>query len=282
MKNLIIRTITGVIFVAAIVASFLRPDAMVLLFSIVTGLTIWEFTGLVNERENVTVNRFISTVAGVYFFYAMTYFCSDLYGGIAKSVVFIPYLVTIIYLLISELYLRHDDPIQDWAYTMLAQMYIALPFSLLNVLAFTATPNGEITFNTLLPLSVFVFLWMNDTGAYCVGSLIGRHKLFPRISPGKSWEGSIGGAVVVLAVAAAISIYIDDVMLTLPQWLGLGLVVVVFGTWGDLVESLFKRTLGIKDSGNILPGHGGMLDRFDSSLLAIPAAVVYLYTLSLF
>ena len=282
MKNFIIRTITGVIFVAAIVASFLRPEAMVLLFSIVTGLTIWEFTGLVNERENVTINRFICTVAGVYFFFAMTYFCSDLYGGVAKSVVFIPYLITIIYLLIAELYLKQDDPVQDWAYTMLSQMYIALPFSLLNVLAFTSDSSGVVVFNTLLPLSVFVFLWMNDTGAYCVGSLIGRHKLFPRISPGKSWEGSIGGAVVVLAVAAAISIYIDDVMLTLPQWLGLGLVVVVFGAWGDLVESLFKRTLGIKDSGNILPGHGGMLDRFDSSLLAIPAAVVYLYTLSLF
>ena len=282
MKNFIIRTITGVIFVAAIVASFLRPEAMVLLFSIVTGLTIWEFTGLVNERENVTINRFICTVAGVYFFFAMTYFCSDLYGGVAKSVVFIPYLITIIYLLIAELYLKQDDPIQDWAYTMLSQMYIALPFSMLNVLAFTSDSSSVVVFNTLLPLSVFVFLWMNDTGAYCVGSLIGRHKLFPRISPGKSWEGSIGGAVVVLAVAAAISIYIDDVMLTLPQWLGLGLVVVVFGTWGDLVESLFKRTLGIKDSGNILPGHGGMLDRFDSSLLAIPAAVVYLYTLSLF
>ena len=282
MKNFIIRTITGIIFVAAIVASFLRPEAMVLLFSIVTGLTIWEFTGLVNERENVTINRFICTVAGVYFFFAMTYFCSDLYAGVAKSVVFIPYLITIIYLLIAELYLKQDDPIQDWAYTMLSQMYIALPFSMLNVLAFTSDSSGVVVFNTLLPLSVFVFLWMNDTGAYCVGSLIGRHKLFPRISPGKSWEGSIGGAVVVLAVAAAISIYIDDVMLTLPQWLGLGLVVVVFGTWGDLVESLFKRTLGIKDSGNILPGHGGMLDRFDSSLLAIPAAVVYLYTLSLF
>ena len=282
MKNFIIRTITGVIFVAAIVASFLRPEAMVLLFSIVTGLTIWEFTGLVNERENVTINRFICTVAGVYFFFAMTYFCSDLYGGVAKSVVFIPYLITIIYLLIAELYLKQDDPVQDWAYTMLSQMYIALPFSMLNVLAFTSDSSGVVVFNTLLPLSVFVFLWMNDTGAYCVGSLIGRHKLFPRISPGKSWEGSIGGAVVVLAVAAAISIYIDNVMLTLPQWLGLGLVVVVFGTWGDLVESLFKRTLGIKDSGSILPGHGGMLDRFDSSLLAIPAAVVYLYTLSLF
>lgn len=282
MKNLIVRTITGVIFVAAIVASFLRPEAMVLLFSIVTGLTVWEFTGLVNERPEVTVNRFICTVAAVYFFYAMTYFCSDLYGGAAKSVVFIPYLVTVVYLLVAELYAKQKDPINNWAYTMLSQMYIALPFSLLNVLAFTTTPEGRVSFNTLLPLSVFVFLWTNDTGAYCVGSLLGRHKLFPRVSPGKSWEGSIGGAVFVLAIAYAISYFLDGVMLTTPEWLGLGLVVVVFGTWGDLVESLFKRTLGIKDSGSILPGHGGMLDRFDSSLLAIPAAVVYLYTLSLF
>ena len=282
MKNFIVRTITGIIFVAAIVASFLRPEAMVLLFSIVTGLTIWEFTGLVNGNVNVNVNRFISTAAGVYFFYAMTYFCSDLYGGSAKSVVFIPYLVTIIYLLVAELYLKQEDPIADWAYTMLSQMYIALPFSLLNVLAFTATPQGTVNFNTLLPLSVFVFLWINDTGAYCTGSLIGRHKLFPRISPGKSWEGSIGGALFVIAAAWAVSYFLDGVMLTTVEWIGLGLVVVIFGTWGDLVESLFKRTLGIKDSGNILPGHGGMLDRFDSALLAIPAAVVYLYTLSMF
>ena len=284
MKNLIVRTITGIIFVAAIVASFLQAEAMVLLFSIITGLTIWEFTGLVNQRPDVSVNRFISTVAGVYFFFAMTYYCSDIYAGVAKSVVFIPYLVTIVYLLIAELYLKQPDPIADWAYTMLAQMYIELPFSLLNVLAFNATSQGLVAFNTLLPLSVFVFLWVNDTGAYCVGSLLGRHKLVPRISPGKSWEGSIGGAVFVLAVAYAVSYYLDtpQQLLTTVEWLGLGLVVVVFGTWGDLVESLFKRTLGIKDSGNILPGHGGMLDRFDSSLLAIPAAVVYLYTLSLF
>ncbi len=295
MNNFIVRTITGIIFVAAIVASFLRPEAMVLLFSIVTGLTVWEFTGLVNARPAVTVNRFISTVAGVYFFFAMTYYCSDIYGGAAKSVVFIPYLVTIVYLLVAELYLKQEDPIHDWAYTMLSQMYIALPFSLLNVLAFNATPDGLVTFNTLLPLSVFIFLWVNDSGAYCVGSLIGRHKLFPRISPGKSWEGSIGGAVFVLLAAWGIG-WIDNQLildadgispifrglLTIPQWLGLGLVVVVFGTWGDLVESLFKRTLGIKDSGSILPGHGGMLDRFDSSLLAIPAAVIYLYTISLF
>ena len=288
MKNFIIRAITGILFVAVVVTCFLDPRAMVLLFALVTGLTIWEFTRLVNERESVTVNRFICTVAGVYFFLAMAYFCSDVYAGVAKSVVFIPYLVTIIYLLVAELYLKQEDPISNWAYTMLSQMYIALPFSLLNVLAFTATPDGRIMFNTILPLSVFVFLWMNDTGAYCVGSLLGRHKLFPRISPGKSWEGSVGGAIVVLLVAWAIHYFLLDpdhtgkAMLSLIEWLGLGLVVVIFGTWGDLVESLFKRTLGIKDSGNILPGHGGMLDRFDSSLLAIPAAVVYLYTLTLF
>ncbi|MBP3286154.1 MAG: phosphatidate cytidylyltransferase, partial [Prevotella sp.] len=222
-------------------------------------------------------------------------YCSDIYGGAAKSVEFIPYLVTILYLLVAELYLKQEDPINDWAYTMLSQLYIALPFSLLNVLAFNASPDGLVVFNTLLPLSVFIFLWVNDTGAYCVGSLLGRHKLFPRISPGKSWEGSIGGAIFVLLAAWGIG-YMDNMtvldaeqqpwicrqLLTIPQWIGLGLVVVVFGTWGDLVESLFKRTLGIKDSGSILPGHGGMLDRFDSSLLAIPAAVVYLYTISLF
>ncbi|MBR3718179.1 MAG: phosphatidate cytidylyltransferase, partial [Bacteroidaceae bacterium] len=160
-------------------------------------------------------------------------------------------------------------------------MYIALPFSMLNVLAFPQA--GSYSF--VLPLSVFIFLWMNDTGAYLCGSLLGRHKLFPRVSPGKSWEGSIGGGLLVVGVAILIWWLLEQTQqhsdLDMWQWAGLGLTVVVFGTWGDLVESLLKRTLGIKDSGNILPGHGGMLDRFDSSLLAIPAAVVYLFTISL-
>jgi phosphatidate cytidylyltransferase len=214
-------------------------------------------------------------VAGVYLFLAMAGHCS---GYVNTDTVFIPYLITIVYLLIAELYLKAKDPINNWAYTMLPQMYIALPFSMLNVLAFPQA--GSYSF--VLPLSVFVFLWMNDTGAYLCGSLLGRHKLFPRVSPGKSWEGSVGGAVFVLVCAFVISRFVDkEGMFTMQVWMGLGLTVVVFGTLGDLVESLFKRTLGIKDSGNILPGHGGMLDRFDSSLLAIPAAVVYLFTVSL-
>lgn len=282
MNNFIVRTITGILFVAVVVCSFLRPQAMVLLFALITGLTIWEFTGLVNEREKVTVNRLISTVAGVYFFFAVAGFSSDL----TPSAVFIPYLVSIIYLMVAELYLKNEDPIHDWAYTMMAQLYIALPFSLLNTLAFHLTPQGLVTYDAVLPLSVFVFLWMNDTGAYLCGSLLGKHKLFPRISPGKSWEGSIGGGILVIAVAVLVwylteQYQLNQLGLSAIEWAGLGLTVVIFGTWGDLVESLFKRTLGIKDSGNILPGHGGMLDRFDSSLLAIPAAVVYLYTIML-
>ena len=281
-KNLIVRTITGVLFIAIMVSGFLRPQAMVFLFSLITGLTIWEYCSLVNELKTVTVNRFIATVAGVYFFLAVAGINS---GYIQTNGVFVPYLLTIVYLFVSELYTRNENAIHDWAYTMLSQMYIALPFSMINVLAFRQAPDGDIHYYYLLPLSVFIFLWTNDTGAYCTGSLLGKHKLFPRISPAKSWEGSIGGALFVL-IAAAVVGYLESQSnalsgLTIVQWLGLGLVVTVFGTWGDLVESLFKRTLGIKDSGNILPGHGGMLDRFDSSLMAIPASVVYLYTLSL-
>ena len=252
------------------------------LFALITGLSVWEFTGLVNNRQGVSVNRFISTVAGVYFYLAVMGFCS----GVTPSTVFIPYLITIVYLMVAELYAKNEDPIHDWAYTMMSQMYVALPFSMLNVLAFRAMPDGNVGYSFIVPLSVFVFLWVNDSGAYCCGSLLGKHKLFPRISPGKSWEGSIGGGLFVIAAAAGVwylseQYGYNDVGLNMYEWMGLGLVVTVFGTWGDLVESLFKRTLGIKDSGSILPGHGGMLDRFDSSLLAIPAAVIYLYTLTL-
>lgn len=285
MKNLITRSITGVIFVAAIVVCFMRPEAMILLFALVTGLTVWEYTGIVNGIENVCVNRFLATVAAVYFFLGMAGFCA----GIVPSAVFIPYLLTVVYMFISELYTKAPNPINNWAYTMLSQMYIALPFAMVNVLAFRGVGNS-VVYNYLAPLSIFVFLWTNDTGAYLSGSLFGKHKLFPRVSPGKSWEGSIGGGLLVLLVSALVGMYQNsdmhetatELLLTVPQWMGLGLVVVFFGTWGDLVESLFKRTIGIKDSGNILPGHGGMLDRFDSSLMAFPAAVIYLYTLTLF
>ncbi|WP_278843163.1 phosphatidate cytidylyltransferase [Hoylesella timonensis] len=282
LKNLITRSITGILYVAIMVTSFLQSVNMIVVFALITGLATWEFTGLVNEYKHVNVNRRISTVAGVYFFLAVAGVNS---GAIQTNAVFVPYLLTIVYLFISGLYTKSDDSVNDWAYTMLSQMYIALPLSTINVIAFRQAADGLNYYYYLLPLSIFIFLWTNDTGAYCTGSLFGKHKLFPRISPAKSWEGSIGGGILVLIVAS-VMYYIEsqgEILsgLNLIEWLGLGLVVVVFGTWGDLVESLLKRTLGIKDSGYILPGHGGILDRLDSSLMAIPASVVYLYSLTL-
>lgn len=284
-KNLIVRSITGTLFVAIMVCGFLNPSAMILLFAIITALSLWEYTGLVNDHcEDVQVNRFISTVAGVYLFVAVAAWRT---GIVSNFAIMVPYVLTIVYLLICELYTGTKNAVNTWAYTMLGQMYVAMPLALVNILAFEMAPDGSgARYDMLLPLSVFIFLWTNDTGAYCTGSLFGKHKLFPRVSPAKSWEGSVGGAVLVLVVAAVIGYLAnngaDAHTLNIYQWVGLGLTVCVFGTWGDLVESLFKRTLGIKDSGNILPGHGGMLDRFDSSLMAIPAAVVYLYTITMF
>ena len=127
-KNLIVRTITGVLFIAIMVSGFLRPQVMVFLFSLITGLTIWEYCSLVNELKTVTVNRFIATVAGVYFFLAVAGINS---GYIQTNGVFVPYLLTIVYLFVSELYTRNENAIHDWAYTMLSQMYIALPFSMI-------------------------------------------------------------------------------------------------------------------------------------------------------
>ena len=183
-KNLVVRFITGVLFVAVMVAGFMSPRAMVALFALITGMTIWEYTGLVNTWNEIRVNRMISTVAGVYFFLAVAAWRM---GMVHNFIIFIPYLLTIVYLFISELYLKQNNPINDWAYTMLGQMYIALPFAMLNVVAFEMSNDGQtVTYDMLLPLSIFVFLWTNDTGAYCSGSLFGKHKLFPRISPAKS------------------------------------------------------------------------------------------------
>ena len=163
---------------------------------------------------------------------------------------------------------------------MLSQMYIVLPLSLINVLAFKHFTcfSGEASYYAI-PLAMYIFIWANDSGAYLSGVTLGKHKLFPRISPKKSWEGSIGGAL--LTVAAGVVIAQFYTFMNVWQWIGMALVVVVFGTFGDLTESMIKRHLGIKDSGTMLPGHGGILDRLDSMLFVIPAVVVYLLMLSL-
>ena len=283
VRNLIVRTLTGIIFIAVMIGGILHsPLTFGLLFLLITVLSVWEFTGIVNRRADVSVNRMITTVAGGCLFVGFFGYAAGIAGA---GVLFVPWLLSILYLMITELYLQRESPLNNWAYTMLAQVYVALPFSLLCLLEFigsglTVVKLTEGATGAWLVMAIYLFLWCNDTGAYCVGSLIGKHKLFPRISPGKSWEGSIGGGVLCIAVSQVIAYY--QPILAPMEWLFFALVVVVFGTWGDLSESLLKRQIGIKDSGRILPGHGGMLDRFDSSLIAIPAVVLYLYICSVF
>lgn len=278
MKNKFVqRAVTGILFVAVLVGGILySPVTFGVLFMLITALSVYEFSRLMNASGKVHVNKAIVSLSGAYLFLSVMGFCTQA----LDASVFLPYVVLLLYLLIAELYLKRPNPIGNWACSMLGQLYIALPFALLNVLAFHNQPEGSsVSYNPILPLSVFVFLWLSDTGAYCVGSLLGRHRLFERISPKKSWEGSIGGGLCALVSALGFARIFP--FMSVWQWMGLALVVVIFGTWGDLTESLMKRQLGIKDSGNLLPGHGGMLDRFDSSLMAIPAAAVYLYAVSL-
>lgn len=278
-NNFIQRAVTGVLFVIVLVGCILySPLSFGILFTIISVLSVHEFAQLVSKSSEVSINKTITALGGAYLFLALMSFCTQQSVG---ARVFLPYLGLLLYMMITELYLKKKNPTGNWAYSMLSQLYVALPFALLNVLAFQNSPEtGSVTYNPILPLSIFVFIWLSDTGAYCVGSLIGKHRLFERISPKKSWEGSIGGGI----FSTASSLGFAHFFPFMPgwQWVGLAIVVVIFGTWGDLTESLMKRQLGIKDSGNILPGHGGMLDRFDSALMAIPAAVVYLYALTMF
>ena len=277
-NNFLQRTVTGLLFVAILVGCILyTPISFGVLFVTISALTTHEFSQLVNRIEGVAVNKTITMLGSAFLFLAVMAFCMD----VAGSNIFIPYILLLLYLLISELYLKKEKPMLNWAYAFMSQLYIGLPFAMLNVLAFhNDSEIRSVSFNPILPLSIFVFLWLNDTGAYCFGSLFGKHRLFERISPKKSWEGSLGGGMVAIG-SAFIFAHFFSVMPAL-EWVGLAAVVVVFGTWGDLTESLLKRQLQIKDSGTILPGHGGFLDRFDSSLMAIPAAVAYLYILSTF
>lgn len=283
MKNFIIRTITGVVFVALLVGGIIwNPSSQLVLFVTITAMTVWEFATIVNKQMNLQVNRFITSAAGAYLFVAVWAFNTDIMG----AEVFIPYLISLLYLLVSELYIDRENNISNIAFSFMAQLYVALPFASFNALCFISTPGG-LSYYFWYALSVFIFQWASDSGAYIFGCWLGKHRLFPRISPKKSWEGSIGGGLTAIAASQVIATFIPfadalDPALSRIIWAGLALVVVIMGTWGDLVESLLKRKLGIKDSGNILPGHGGMLDRFDSSLLAIPSAVIYVYSIMIY
>jgi len=241
-------------------------------FALLTILTVYEFCKLIRKEKDVQIPVKLVTLAGFLLFIAL----ADLRIGKVPGLLFVPYLILILFLFVRELYIRHANPLHNWAYILFSQVYVALPISLLNILAFRANESSHlIEYTPHLALTIFLFIWLNDTGAYMVGSLIGKHRLFYRISPKKSWEGAIGGGVFALIAAVIMSkIY---TLYNVWEWLGFAVVVVFAAIWGDLIESLIKRHLGVKDSGTILPGHGGMMDRLDSALFAIPFGIIYLY-----
>lgn len=271
MKNLIIRALTGIIFVVVLISAiYIHPIFFLILFCIITGLTLWEFGGLVKHYENANLQRTVNVLGGVYLFIATFVYAN----GLTDGKIFLPYLLFIMLTMIAELYYKAPNPINNWAFTLFAQVYCAGSFSMLNFIGAEPGTLGIMSYTPLFIMAIFIFVWLDDTGAYLVGSLIGKHKLFERISPKKSWEGFFGGLILALASSQAFAWFAPEI--NRMNWLGLAATVVLFGTWGDLIESLLKRTLGVKDSGNVLPGHGGMLDRFDSVMLAVPASYIYI------
>lgn len=278
MKNFFVRTLTAIgIVVVQVLCTYLSPFSLAGLFMLFTALSVNEFIGIVSKKGEVSVSRPIVIVSSCYLFFA--FWLNSITQGEAL-ILYVPYLAFLMYCYIKELYGNHANPIANLGAIMLSQMYVVLPLALINVLAYTQFEcySDKADFYAI-PLSIYIFIWINDTGAYLSGVTLGKHKLFPRISPKKSWEGSIGGALLTVASAFAVAHFFN--FMNIWQWIGMALVVVVFGTFGDLTESMMKRHLGIKDSGHILPGHGGILDRLDSMLLSIPAVVIYLLAISL-
>lgn len=180
---------------------------------------------------------------------------------------------------IFELYKKSEAPFLNIAFTLLGIFYIALPLGLLNFLAFPLI-NQSLQYDSQILLGFIFMVWAHDTGAYIVGSLWGKHRLFERISPKKSWEGSAGGVIATFGIAWLVSGFYH--LLNLQQWMGVGVIVVLAGTYGDLAKSMLKRSIGVKDSGKILPGHGGIIDRFDAILFSAPFLVSFLLYLYIF
>jgi phosphatidate cytidylyltransferase len=180
-------------------------------------------------------------------------------------------MILFIFIFIFELYRKTDHPFTNIAFTFLGIIY--LPFTISKVHYITRAGEDS-AFHASIMLCYFLILWANDSGAYFAGKKFGKRKLFERISPGKTWEGSIGGAVLAFTVAHFVSIY--NTNLSRLDWVVITIIIIVFGTYGDLVKSMFKRSINRKDSGTILPGHGGFIDRFDGLFLSLPFVFLYL------
>lgn len=265
-NNLTQRVITALVGAAVVIFCVAFSDwTYFLIFFVICLLTLWEFYRL-SGLDGMLPQKTFGTFCGMVIF-SLSFFIER--QDISSRYYFVIFpLVACIFLI--KLYKKFErKPFTNIAFTFLGISYVAVPFALLNIAAFEA---GKYNFQIII--GCLFILWASDTGAYFAGTLFGKRKLFERISPKKSWEGSVGGAILAMLFALGLSQYFTS--LQLWQWLTIGAIIIVGGTFGDLVESLLKRSIEIKDSGDTLPGHGGFLDRFDGLLISAPFIVAFL------
>ena len=277
VKNIFTRTLSGSIYVALIVAALLLPSPYMFigLFALFIVLGTVELHHLVDNKASVIANKrtaiALDCIGGLALFTTFWGLNFNPSGSVTQ-VAIAAYLLYFALRMILQLYMKSDNALQSLADSALTQVYVALPLSLLNIL-----------YDEGVLLAIFILIWLNDTGAFCVGSMLGKHRLFERISPKKSWEGFWGGMAFCI-IAGVVFYFCGGTFgnLKLVEWIMLGICVSAFSTWGDLAESLLKRTLKVKDSGHLIPGHGGILDRIDSLLLVSPTSVIFLILIELF
>lgn len=266
MSNLLQRIITALIGVALIIGGLLYgPWSFGIIFICILFLTLREFYGLISASGNTPFK-----VWGSFFSLCMFLGVHLTSAGILnlKYLWILPPLLIMCFFF--SLYRQKSfHPIISLGLTLLGVVYIAFPLSLANVIVFK-----EGSYSYVLIIGILLSQWANDTGAYAFGRAFGRNKLFESVSPNKTWEGAIGGALLSAAILYVWGQYFAE--LNPMEWIGLSIIVSVFGSYGDLIESLFKRKLAIKDSGKSIPGHGGFLDRFDGLLFALPFVTLYL------
>ncbi|HZX57935.1 MAG TPA: phosphatidate cytidylyltransferase [Mucilaginibacter sp.] len=265
------RAITGFFFVIVMLASVLLGHYVFDIFYLLLAMWgLFEFYGLVSQR-GIAPSQVTGLLNGIalYVAAALISMADTNSNSYYLLLILAPGLAAVF---IQELYKKSDTPFINIGFTVLGLVFIVVPFSFFHALAYLNPFTG---FNFHFPLAFLIMLWANDTGAYLSGYFFGKTKLFERHSPKKTWEGFIGGVFISAGAAYIISIFYPD--LPWSQWVFMAVLISCFGTLGDLVESMFKRSLNVKDSGEILPGHGGLLDRFDGLFLSAPIIYTYLY-----
>jgi phosphatidate cytidylyltransferase len=269
VKNIVTRTLTGIVFIAIIIGSIcISIYTFMAVFLLITILGMLEFYKL-SSADISSPQRIPGIIFGNVLFLSLAFFAHNIIS--AKWLLI--NLAFALFLFIFELYRKKQQPFTNIAFTLMGVLYIALPLALLNFFYSPFQSRGE--FNTHILIAFFTITWLVDTAAYLVGMAFGRHRLFERISPKKSWEGSIGGFLMGIISAWVISLIFKD--LQFYQWAIIATIITISGGFGDLVESMFKRSVNTKDTGNILPGHGGILDRFDCVFFSAPFVFIYIH-----